>query len=590
LMKSLRRILFFRYAFIIVAVLAAVSLSVIIPIRSYTISRERDNLEEQAIRFSREIARYVDGGMVPADIDAYLKEVAGDLPERLTVIDTRGVVLGDSNARAEEMENHAGRPEFAAALEGRVESARRESRTLGENYIYAAAPVIVEGEIAGAARVALEEENVMPVVTQLWWIFLAALGVLLVVIILLSVWTERTVSADLGEMREAAAALAQGDLGRRVAEPGIEEFSELARSFNVMAEQVRRQVEEAAEESGKLEAVLSNISAGVMVTDSESRIVLLNPAAERMLRVEAGKAAGRRIIEVFSSRDLDVTVSRAVAGESVDEEIDIVYPQRMSLHLKSDPVIGAEGRVVATVSAIEDITALKRLSQIRQDFVANVSHELRTPVATIRAITDSLLGGAVEDGERAERFLEDLDKETVRLSLLIEDLLTLSRLEAKEAELQAERFSLWELLRECLDSKGKLAEEYGVVLRIIPGGEDVHIKGDRRLLRTAMSNLIDNAIKYNRRGGEVSVGVSSGQAEGRLVVEVEDSGIGIPSEELPRVFERFYRVDKARSRDTGGTGLGLSIVKHIVELHGGTVAVNSVEGEGSTFALSLPAS
>ncbi len=588
MMKSLRRILIFRYALLIAAVLIVVALVVIIPIRSYTISREQESLEEEARLFARDFQRFFTEEMDRPEIDSYLDVLAEDLPARLTVIDNEGLVLGDSNFPAEEMEDHSGRPEVAAALRGEVESARRESRTLGSNYIYAAAPIVVGGDIVGVARVSLQEEDVMPVVLQVWWIFLAAFGTLLVVIVAVSIWTERTVSAELGDMREAAAGLARGDLYRRVAEPDIEEFSELARDFNTMAEEVRRQVEDAAEESGKLEAVLSNISAGVMVTDSESRIVLLNPAAEKILGVEGKKAAGRRTIEAFSSREMDVTVSRAVAGESLDEEIELIYPRRMSLHLKSNPVIGAEGNVVATVSAIEDITTLKRLNQIRQDFVANVSHELRTPVATIRALTDSLLGGAVEERERAERFLRDLDREATRLSQLIEDLLTLSRLEAKEAALQVEVFPLTQLFRECLDSKGKLAEEYGVELQIEPGGEGIAIKGDRRLLGTALNNLIDNAIKYNRTGGVVKVRARTEQSDGSVGMEVEDSGIGIPGDELPRVFERFYRVDKARSRETGGTGLGLSIVKHIAELHGGTVTVASTEGEGSTFAIKLP--
>jgi len=585
-MKSLRRILIFRYTLIVAAVLLAVALLVIIPIHSYTISREENNLEDEAQLFSRDFQRFFTEELDLDEIDYYLEALAEDLPLRLTLIDTEGSVLGDSNYAAEEMENHAGRPEVAAALEGRVESSRRESRTLGKGFIYAAAPVSVDGEIVGVVRVAVEEEDVTPVIFRVWWIILVAFGVLLAVIVMVSLWTERTLTANLGEMREAAAELASGNLERRVAEPDIEDFSELARGFNTMAEQIRLQVEEAAAERGKLEAVLNNISAGVMVTDSESRILLLNPAAEEILAVEQEKAAGRRTIEIFSSKDMDVIVMRAAAGESVDEEIELIYPQRMSLHLKADPVLGAEGNVIATVSAIEDITALKRLNQVRQDFVANISHELRTPVAVIRALTDSLLDGAVEDSERARRFLKDLDIETMRLSQLIEDLLALSRLEAKDAALQIEEFNLGELIHECLESKGKLAEEYGIQLAVGPGGEEMTMKGERRLLRTALNNLIDNAIKYNHHEGRVTVGFM--EKDDVVAIEVTDTGTGIPREELPRIFERFFRVDKARSRETGGTGLGLSIVKHIAELHGGGVSVDSVEGEGSTFTVVIP--
>lgn len=391
---------------------------------------------------------------------------------------------------------------------------------------------------------------------------------------------------DLREVREAASSLAAGDLSRRVAEPDIRDFAELARDFNLMAEQVRQRLDEAAAERGKMEAVLRNVSTGVMVTDSEGRILLVNPAAESILGVEQDKAEGSRVIEIFYSRDLDIAVSRAASGESVDEQIELLYPKKALLHLKSNPVSGSDGSVLATVSAIEDVTAFARLNQMRQDFVANVSHELRTPVASIRALTESLVAGAWEQKDTAERFLADLDREASRLSQLIEDLLVLSRLESKEAELKIERIELDGLIRECIDAKAKLAKEYEVSVEGPDRETGITVMGDRRLLRTALNNLMDNAIKYNRLGGKVTVGC--GKEMDGVAVRVADTGIGIPREELPRIFERFFRVDKARSRETGGTGLGLSIVKHIADLHGGGVSVQSVEGEGSTFVIILP--
>jgi two-component system phosphate regulon sensor histidine kinase PhoR len=585
-MKDLKRILILRYTLLVAIVLVVVALLVIIPLRSFSISNEKENLEEEAQIFAREYQVFFSEELAVDEIDAYLEDIAEDLPTRLTVIDADGVVLGDSQVPAEAMDNHAGRPEIAAALQGEVASSTRESRTIGKNFIYAAAPIEINGEVAGVARVSLAEEDVMPVVYQIWWIFLVAFGILLVVIIAVSIWTERTIIGGLRGMSEAAADLAAGDLSRRVAEPDIKDFSELARDFNDMAEQVRRQVEEAAEERGKLETVLDNISTGIMVTDAERRVVLLNPAAEEILGVRQGEALGNRIIESFSSRELDTTVSKAADGESIDEQIELLYPQRMYLQIKSNPVVSSEGDVVATVSAIEDITALKRLNMIRQDFVANVSHELRTPVASVKALTDSLLAGAAEEKETADRFLKDLDQEVTRLSQLIEDLLTLSKLETKEAVLQLEEIPLGEIVKECLDSKDILAEEFDVDLEVELDDAQTLISGDRQLLRTALNNLVDNAIKYNHSGGKV---VIKGLGDyDHVILQVRDTGIGIPRDELPRIFERFYRVDKARSRETGGTGLGLSIVKHIADLHGGGVDVTSVEGEGSTFSIRIP--
>jgi len=585
-MKDLKRILILRYTLLVAIVLVVVALLVIIPLRSFTISNEKENLEEEARLFAHDYQRFFSEEYSTTEIDTNLEDVAGGLSTRLTVIDSDGVVLGDSEVPAEAMDNHAGRPEIAAALKGEVASSTRESRTLGKNFIYAAAPIKVNGEVVGAARVSLAEEDAMPVVYQIWWIFLVAFGILLVVIIAVSIWTERTIVGGLKGMSEAAADLAAGDLSRRVAEPDIKDFSELARDFNEMAEQVRHQVEEAAEERGKLEAVLDNISTGIMVTDAERKIILLNPAAEEILGVRQEEALGSRIIESFSSRELDTTVSKAADGESIDEQIELLYPRKMYLQIKSNPVVTSEGDVAATVSAIEDITALKRLNMIRQDFVANVSHELRTPVASVKALTDSLLAGAAEHKETADRFLKDLDQEVTRLSQLIDDLLTLSKLETKEAVLQVEDIQLGEIVKECLDSKDLLAEEFGVDMEVELENTGMLVNGDRQLLRTALNNLVDNAIKYNRAGGKVVIRVL--QDDDHVILQVQDTGIGVPREELPRVFERFYRVDKARSRETGGTGLGLSIVKHIADLHGGGVDVTSVEGEGSIFNIRIP--
>ncbi len=584
-MKSLKRILITRYTILVTVVLVLLSLLVVIPIRSYTLSRERRNLEEQAQLFAGQADRFFTGEMTPDEVDLFLKELAGELSVRLTVIDTRGRVLGDSEFTAAQMENHAGRPEVAAALRGEVSSASRESRTLGKRFIYAAAPVKLGGETVGVARVSVQEESVMPVILRVWGIFLAAFGLLLLVIVAASVWAERSVVGALDGLREGVSDVSAGNLRKRVDAPSITDFKELAESFNAMAEEVRRRMEEADSERNKLVAILESVSTGVLVADRDNRILLLNPAAVDILGVDAEKARGRRLIEVFSSTELEEAVKRAAAGEGVEFDLEFLYPRHMHLRLKSGPVRGSDGQVMATVSTLEDITLLRRVDRIRQDFVANVSHELRTPVATVRALTESLLGGALEEKETADRFLRDLDRETARLSQLIEDLLALSRLEAGETVLRLESVPLRELVAECLERKSKLAANYGVEINADLSGE-LTVEADRRLLATLLDNLLDNAVKYNRPGGRVSVGC---RRESRgLVLEVRDTGVGMPREELPRIFERFYRVDRARSRETGGTGLGLSIVKHIVELHGGSVTVQSEPGEGSVFLVYLP--
>ncbi len=584
-MRSLKRILITRYTALVVATLVLLALLVIIPIRSYALSREKRDLEVQAVLFGGYAESFFREGPPAADIDARLKEWAASVPVRLTLIDVGGKVLGDSEYPAGLMENHAGRPEVAAALRGEVSSAHRESRTLGKKFIYAAAPVELDGRIVGVARVSVQEEDVMPVILDIWWIFLAALGFLLLVVAGTSLWTERTVVGALGELKEAFSSMARGAMEAKSVVPRIRDLSELAESFNAMSREVKLRVQELDSERRKLQAILENVSTGILVTDAENHVVLLNAVAEEILGVRTHRATGRKLIEILTSPEVEEVIRLAGSGERVERELELLYPRRVTVRMRSQSVLGADNRVTAVVSTLEDITLLRRVDRIRQDFVANVSHELRTPVATVRALVESLLGGALERKEMAERFLRDLDRETARLAQLVEDLLALSRLEAGETVLREEVFPLRALVDERLEGKGRLAAGYGVDMSA-DLSDDVKVRGDRRLIATLLDNLLDNAIKYNRPGGKVTVGC---RREGEdLILEVRDTGVGMRREELPRIFERFYRVDRARSRETGGTGLGLSIVKHIAELHGGSVSVESEPGVGSVFYVRLP--
>lgn len=586
-MKSLSRILIIRFTILIAAVLVGASLFVILPLRSFTFAREQDRLKNEAQVLARDLKRFFSSEEPVSDIDAELDDIAGGLPLRITIVDMNGRVLGDSYANAQEMGDHSDRPEVAGALEGEITTSQRESSTVGKQFIYAAAPVQVNGVVQGVVRVSSAEEDVMPVVFQLWWIFLGAFGLLLLATVAISIWTERRVVGSLSSLREAASDIASGDLERRVKEPEIQDFKELARDFNTMAEQIGYMVEEASEERAKLQAILDNISAGILVTDSSDRIILMNPAANEILGVQEMQL-GSRVIELTDSEEFVRVLATAKGGERIIEEIELSSPRKANLMARSNPVVGSGGEVVAVVTILEDITKSKQLDRIRQDFVANVSHELRTPVASVKALTDTLVAGALAERETAKQFIDDLDHETTRLAQLVEDLLTLSKLEARETALDIGTIPARKILQDCVDVKAKLAEEYEVEIKIEEVDRTTVIEADSSYIQTAINNLLDNAIKYNRQGGQVTIAV---RPEGNWhVITVTDTGIGIPPDDMPRVFERFYRVDRTRSRETGGTGLGLSIVKHISELHGGRVTAISSEGEGSTFSVYIPRS
>lgn len=414
------------------------------------------------------------------------------------------------------------------------------------------------------------------------------LAVLLVTLGIITIWTQRTLSSDLRELGRVLQKIVVGGDIESIPRPRFFELSDLAGDMDEVAEQVRSNYRDLAGQRDWLEAVLDNINAGVIVVNRRLKIDMINPVAEKILGTTRGYALGRTFTEIHHTSAIDRAIEKSHRGASVSREVRISFPRSRALSVFSNPIRDKRGRTTGVICVIEDITERRKLERVRRDFVANVSHELRTPVANLRAVVEALIAGASEEPEARERFMADLDSESRRLACTIEDLLMLSRLEIEEAGVAAERFEVEEMLREVLSEKRPLAGRHEVSLAYEGDRPGAAVTGDRNLIKAAMGNLLDNAIKYNRPGGRVEVSLDHG--EGRLTISVADTGMGIPPGDLDKIFERFYRVDKARSRETGGTGLGLSIVKHAVEFHGGRVAVTSTEGRGSTFSLTLPES
>lgn len=412
------------------------------------------------------------------------------------------------------------------------------------------------------------------------------LVILLVLLGAVTIWTQRTLTADLKEIGRALEKIVvEGDLDR-MPQPRLAELNGLAQDMDKVARRVRENLRQLTRERDRLGAVLDNIHAGVIVVNRSLKIDLINPVAERLLGTSRGYALGRTFTEIHHAPLIDRAIEKSRKGASVSEEVQITLPRRRSLRVLASPIKNKKGKTTGVICVIEDITGRRRLERVRRDFVANVSHELRTPVANMRAVVDALLAGASDDPMAAARFTGDLDRESRRLVDIIEDLLVLSRLESADAAIVAETFQVEDMIKEALAEKEELASRQEVDLVFADGDLGIPIKGDRQLIKTACANLLDNAIKYNKPGGRVEVTLEHG--EDSVTIRVTDTGIGIPAKEQGKVFERFYRVDKARSRETGGTGLGLSIVKHAAEFHGGSVSVTSTEGRGSSFGLVLP--
>src|SRR6516164_1212316 len=394
------------------------------------------------------------------------------------------------------------------------------------------------------------------------------------------------VRRPLSEVRTASLSAVAGDL-RGAADGSYAEAATMARAFNAMIEQVGRGLAALRLDKSTLESVLNHMSDALLILDPTGALALINPPAERIFGAAAAQAIGRHPIEVFHHFELDELVRR-VARErtAVRSELEVHYPEHRVLRVQGNPVLSQAGAFLGTVVVAQDITDLRRTDLVRQEFVANVSHELRTPLASLRALAETLQGGAVRDPEAGPRFMAHLVEEIDRLTLLVSDLLDLSAIESGSAPLRAGAASVEDIVDDIVAKFQLVADRRHISLRVEGLAGLPPVWGDEARLAQALSNLVDNAVKYSGDGGTITV---SGREQGDLIaLTVADTGIGIPAEHLSRIFERFYRVDRSRSRALGGTGLGLSIVKHIATSLGGRIEVQSTEGRGSSFTLLVP--
>jgi len=523
-------------------------------------------------------------------IDTQCKALGKRTGTRLTVVLADGRVLGDSDEAPERMDNHAGRPEIITARERGVGRSIRFSHTLGKSLMYVAVAVHEEGRYIGSVRAALAMTAVEAALHDIRWRIFAG-GVLVAFFAaLVSLWIARRVSRPLEAMKSGAERFARGELETRLQVSGSEEAQSLAEEMNRMAGELYGRIQTVLQQRNEIEAVLASMVEGVLAVDVDERLLRLNAAAARMLGVSGRGATGRPVQEVVRRVDLQRFVSLTLeSNEPVEDDLVLHGGEDRYLQAHGTHLLGAGKRRLGALIVLNDVTRLRRLENVRRDFVANVSHELKTPITAIKGFVETLLDGAIEQPDDARRFLGIVLKQAERLNAIIEDLLQLSRIEQESGQegVPLEMEDLVPLLHSALQACQVRAARSQVALRIeSPGVLQACVNAP--LLEQALTNLVDNAIKYSPEGAEVLV--RAGRKEQGCFIEVVDSGCGIPADHLPRLFERFYRVDKARSRKLGGTGLGLAIVKHIAQAHGGTVGVESQPGKGSRFTIQLPES
>lgn len=533
---------------------------------------------------------------------------------RVTVLAADGAVLGDSRHDASSMENHAGRPEIARALRGQSATAIRRSPTLGIDQAYAAVPLVADGLVIGALRLAMDAPDLTERITpSIMSAILAALilaGTMTIVTIRLGARVTKPVEALMAASRDWSA----GRLDRRVMRFSDPELAVLADTMNAMASELSERIRAMERQQRELSAILDGMAEAVLATNAALSVRLLNKQARRLfsgLRSPHAQATtdqattdpaaadriapdlvGRSLLQVSGSSALDDLARRCIQqSRAVDEEIVLYGTSTSTVFAMAAPLAMDDGRLGA-ILVLNDITRLKRLEQVRKDFVSNVSHELRTPITLIRGFVETLEDGAIHHPDEASRFLAIIRRHADRMAAIIADLLTLASLEHPAPERLPLRPQLARLLIDrSIESLGNKPAARGITISI-ECPDHLEVLANEGLLEQALVNMLDNAIKYGPAQGTVRIRVvaqDNPAVEKRFVrFSVSDSGPGIPARDLPRLFERFYRVDRARSQELGGTGLGLAIVRHIALAHGGQASATSREGYGSEFSITVP--
>ncbi len=567
----MRNRIFFKLLVVFVVVIAATTVTL-----DFSIGRAwEDSLRQQLERNLRQKALMF-AGRVNTDHQHTMQEIATQEGQaagaRATVIDSQGRVLADSEADAESMENHATRPEFISALRGSLGSNTRRSHTLGIPFLYTAAPIP-----GGAVRLAYPLSEVDAATAYVRRkLFVGSLLAFAVALVLAAVFAELT-ARRLRRIVHFAGQIAAGDLAARIAEPSADEVGQVAAALDKTAHQLEESFAALQHSQRQLETLLNSMQDAVIAVGPDDRVQWANRSMDKLAPQRA------RLQAPVEETVRDPDFLRAVRNASSEGKVCTARAGSILANRTYD-VTAAPLPGGGAVAVLRDLTESERMEKTRRDFIANVSHELRTPLTSIQGYTETLLDGSTENGHSRE-FLDIIRKNAARMSRLTEDLLTLARVESGEHRFDLQPVPAGELLREAVQSFRENARAHGIELQVVdPPAKTV--TADREAIHQVFSNLVDNALKYGGSGGRIVLGARP-SAKG-VEFYVQDFGAGIPSEHLPRLFERFYRVDKARSRESGGTGLGLAIAKHIVLAHGGIIRAESELNHGATFIFTLP--
>ncbi|MGU3566407.1 two-component system histidine kinase PnpS [Paenibacillus sp. D51F] len=530
-----------------------------------------------------------------AEAESYFQAKARELKDltgaRVTFIRKDGFVLGDSDHDPSTMDNHLSRTEVKQAEQNGTGRAIRHSDTISRNMLYVAIAADKDSPHSDIIRLSYSLETVERNINRLWTVLIIGLLLLFLVAAVVSYRIAKGLTSPLEQITDAAKRIRSMDYSVRVDVHNKDEIGELGAAINSMAEGLQVQMNRIQQNETQLYSVLDNMTSGVVMIDPAGRMMLLNRRAEEVLGFEHREMVGRPYSEAKQQFELSQIIQQGLEKqEAVHEEITFYFPEERLLELNLVPVYQSDESFGGLLLVLHDVSAIRRLERMRSEFVANVSHELKTPITAIKGFAETLLGGAVNDPVMSKQFMQIIYDESERLNRLIGDILELSKIESRRVPLQFSPIDLASFMERSMTILESEAARKSITMTLdnAPG---IYLEADEDRLRQVVANLLQNGISYTPEGGKVSVRTSLVHGEGgseMVQIRIVDTGIGIPRKDLPRIFERFYRVDKARSRVSGGTGLGLSIVKHLVELHHGSITVDSTVGVGTAFTIELP--
>ncbi len=587
LFKSLQWKIVLVYSLLILFSLQLISVYLVQSLEQYYLQNYKAGLEVQARLFSTFLTpRFAEGSGSTEDI-AHLVREFGGVREEIVVLDRQALVVGSSGSQTL-LGKRLIREEITRALAGQASDAIRLDQNSRERRYYLAFPIIDGNTTHGIIYLSGSLKNVDETLKQVKLILLTGAVVALAISVFLGIVLAKTITAPVQEVTRQASLMARGDFSRKIKVEASDEIGQLGETFNYLAERLSHNIKEISSEKSKVEAIINNMSDGVIALDGRGRLIQINPAARELL--------GTLQVDKLSVGDSGITLLKRLLGaekvrrfvrqgKPLTAEISRDDPPCV-LQVKLAPFKEEKGRMNGTLVVMHDVTGERELARRQQEFVADVSHELRTPLTTVKSYVETLMDGAVEEPAVREKFLKVVEKETERMVSLVKDLLSLSQLDYSQVEWHKTEVELGELVQEVVEQCRQKAdiELPEIKVAVPPGLMPLYV--DRGKVNQVFSNILNNAIRYTPPSGEIKI---SAGAEGEMVkILIADTGVGIPPEDLPRIFERFYRVEKTRSRDFGGTGLGLPIARRVVEAHGGRIWIDSSPGVGTSVWFTLP--